>query len=124
MAQSGLLPFEHDYEESQPDESPVTSVSDISVSRFSTGDFGQHDKHDSRHEAITLAECEGSVEDSVESDTPTPRNETPADSYMSSGPARSTLGHPEKIGEMAVLQGLGGGRVPIWDAYKKHCRTQ
>ncbi|KAK7967061.1 uncharacterized protein PG986_001338 [Apiospora aurea] len=85
MAQSGLLPFEHDYEESQPDESPVTSVSDLSVSRFST-DF---DKDDFRHEAITLAGCEGSVEDSVESDTPTPHNETPADSYMSSGPARS-----------------------------------
>ncbi|KAK7953687.1 hypothetical protein PG988_014381 [Apiospora saccharicola] len=91
MAQSGLLPFEHDFEEtSQPDDSPVTSVSDISESRFSAMDFDQHDKHNFRHEAITLAECKGSVEESVESDLPTPRNETPADSYMSLRPSKST----------------------------------
>lgn len=90
MAQSGLLPFEHEFEEtSQPDDSPVTSVSDISGSRFSTMDFNEHDKHDFRHEAITPAECENSVEEPVESDTPTPRNETPADSYMSSRPSGS-----------------------------------
>ncbi|KAK8059031.1 hypothetical protein PG994_009479 [Apiospora phragmitis] len=91
MAQSGLLPFEHDYEEtSQPDDSPVTSVSDMSESRFSTVELGQQrHKHDFGHEAITPAECEGSVEDSVESDTPRPRNETPTDSYMSLRPSRS-----------------------------------
>lgn len=90
MAQSGLLPFEHDYEEtSQPDDSPVTSVSDISESGFSTTDIGQHDKHDFRREAIPPAECEGSVEESVEADTPTPRNETQMDSYISLRPSKS-----------------------------------
>ncbi|KAK8012418.1 hypothetical protein PG991_009793 [Apiospora marii] len=117
IAQSGLLPFEHDFEEtSQPDDSPVTSVSDISESRFSTTDFGQHDQHDFRRKAIPPAECECSVEESVEADTPTPRNETTVDS--------STLGRPEKIGEMAALQGLSGGRVLNSDAYKNHCKIQ
>ncbi|KAK8100657.1 hypothetical protein PG999_011031 [Apiospora kogelbergensis] len=125
MVQSGMLSFEHSYEEtSQPDDSPVTSVSDISESRFSTVDFGRQDKHDSRHEAITPAECEGSVEESVESDTPTPRIETPADSCMSLRPSRSMLGRPEKIGEMAVLRELSGGQALNWGAYKSHCKTQ
>ncbi|KAK8031090.1 hypothetical protein PG990_000824 [Apiospora arundinis] len=96
MVESGMLPFDHNYEEtSQLDDSPVTSVSDISESRFSTVESGHQDKHEFRHEAITPAECEGSVEESMESDTPTPRNEVPADS--------STLDRLEKVGEIAVL---------------------
>jgi hypothetical protein len=90
MVESGMLPFDHNYEEtSQLDDSPVTSVSDISESRFSTVESGHQDKHEFRHEAITPAECEGSVEESMESDTPTPRNEVPADSYMSLRPSKS-----------------------------------
>jgi hypothetical protein len=77
MVHSGTISHhDEDDETSQSDDldTPITSVSDISEDDHA---------YESRDESITPAVCEDSVEESVEeSETPTPRNELPSDSYM------------------------------------------
>lgn len=87
MVHSGMLSLpDHDDEDetSQSDdpETPTTSVSDMSEVR-SLPESCPRDE--ARDESVTPAACENSVEESVESDTPTPRNELNSDSYISAG---------------------------------------
>ena len=96
LAFSGILSHIHDDETSQsaaPD-TPITSESDFSetqsVSDYDSKD-GIHDEFTTRAAAREGGdeEVEETEEDTMASDTPTPRNDAPTDSYAN---AKSTLG--------------------------------